>query len=260
MAARDREVSSFLAGKTALVTDAGCEVGRAVATRLAAAGASVIISAKGMRKAPVCADFLAETASLIESAGGTVVALRSDLDAPQEAERLVARAVEVAGPFQILVHVAGLSRFRAVESNYVHGYGLTVDHYFRVPLVLTAAAKPVMRDCGGGSIVNVGPAVICGVDKSGDSLRETRELAVLCAARLALLRLTKSMASELEDDNIGAYLALPCMPIYSKNAQLLNDTDLQSDLIESLAETVVELCRRPAQRRTAIVEYARGTV
>jgi NAD(P)-dependent dehydrogenase (short-subunit alcohol dehydrogenase family) len=245
-----------LVGKTAFVTGAGCDVGRAVARRLAIAGARVIISARRVKNTSIRPDLLAETAAMIESAGGTVIQLRGDLENPREAESLVARAVEAAGPFQILVHVAGLSRFRAVESNRLHGYGLTVEHYFRVPLVLTEAAKAVMRDCGGGSIVNVGAPAICGFDTSSDPLREIRDLAVICAERLALLRLTQAMAAELENDNIGAYLALPSMRMQFLDGHSLSDAELPPDPIEALAETVIALCSTPVELRSGAVAYA----
>lgn len=256
MATKDREVRPLLGGKTALVTGASCGVGLAVARRLLVAGANVIICAPSMKNPPIGADPLAETVSMIESAGGTVIQLRGDLEEPREAERVVARAVEATGPFQILVHVASLSRFRAVESSCLHGYGLTVEHYFRAPLVLTAAAKAVMRDCGGGSIVNVVVPAKVGIDTSCDPLREIRDLAVLCAERLALLRLTQAMAVELENDNIGAYLALPSMRMQLSDDRSLSDAELPSDPSESLAETVVTLCCASVQRRTGSVVYA----
>jgi NAD(P)-dependent dehydrogenase (short-subunit alcohol dehydrogenase family) len=84
-----------LEGKTALVTGASRGIGRAIATELASAGASVVI---GYRSGKDEADALAQ------QIGGRAV--QADVSSPDDARRLV----EEAGDLDILVNNAGLTR------------------------------------------------------------------------------------------------------------------------------------------------------
>ncbi|MDY6946850.1 MAG: SDR family NAD(P)-dependent oxidoreductase [Pseudomonadota bacterium] len=245
-----------LVGKTALVTGASRGVGRAIAQRLAAAGSTVIISARNLAQSQASSGSLAETASLIESAGGIAIPLAADLDEPQGAKQLVACCIRATGGFQILVHVAGLTRFRAAESSTRDQFGLTVEHCFRVPLTLTAAAKPVMKARSEGWIINVGATASPDLNRCADPLRQIREQALYDAAHLALFRLTKAMAAELEHHNIAVNLALPSTPIRLTDEQPLGDAATLTEPVDYLADTVLSLCHVPVQQRTGTVIYS----
>ena len=84
-----------LDGKTALVTGASRGIGRAIATELAAAGASVVVGYRSGQQ---------EAEALAAEIGGR--AIQADVSNPDEARRLV----EEAGDLDILVNNAGLTR------------------------------------------------------------------------------------------------------------------------------------------------------
>lgn len=90
-----------LKGKTALITGGSSGIGQATAKRLAAAGARVVICGRSQES-------LLATVSAIESAGGKVHAVRTDLARPGAAREVVQQAVAFAGRLDILVNNAGV--------------------------------------------------------------------------------------------------------------------------------------------------------
>src|SRR5690606_16417431 len=104
-------MSRLLDGKIALVTGASRGIGRALAQRLAAEGATVVVSARSLESAGQYAGTLRETVNLIEAAGGVAHPLVADLENDADLDGLVARAVELAGGLDILVHSGGKAEY-----------------------------------------------------------------------------------------------------------------------------------------------------
>jgi 3-oxoacyl-[acyl-carrier protein] reductase len=89
-----------LKGKTALVTGSGRGIGRAVALKLAQAGASVMLN-------DLDRDVVFETGMLIDQAGGAAKAMPGDITAPDFPEKLVSGTVKGFGSIDIIVNNAG---------------------------------------------------------------------------------------------------------------------------------------------------------
>jgi NADP-dependent 3-hydroxy acid dehydrogenase YdfG len=141
-------MSAELDGKAAAITGASSGIGEATAVALADAGAAVAIAAR--RK-----DRLDELAERISSDGGRAVAIEADIADRAQAESFLSQAAEELGGLDILVNNAGVMLLGAVE-------GADPDHWRRMVdvnmlglLFCTRAALPLLRDGGGGHIVNV---------------------------------------------------------------------------------------------------------
>src|SRR5260370_4476837 len=89
-----------LEGRVALVTGGGRGLGRAFSIGLAKAGMRVAVVARS-------ADQLAETANLIQAAGGTAVAISADVTDPRAVIRMAQEARQRLGPIELLVNNAG---------------------------------------------------------------------------------------------------------------------------------------------------------
>jgi glucose 1-dehydrogenase len=96
-----------LHGRTAVVTGAASGIGRAIARRLAAEGASIVVS--DIRTDPIWDGSSTEpTVDVIVSAGGKAVFHTADVSNPHHVDALVTRAVHEFGRIDIMVNNAGL--------------------------------------------------------------------------------------------------------------------------------------------------------
>lgn len=244
-----------LRGKVALVTGASRGIGRAVACRFAAAGATVVVSARSLERSSVPGT-LAETVSLIEAAGGRALALAADLDAPRERDALLERAVAAAGGLDILVNNAGLAHFAQAEALAGSAFEQMVNHYFRVPFVLSQRAIPHLRARGAGWILNVGSVTAQPPLRPFDEFARHGGSTVYAALKAALGRFTQGLAAELEADHIAVNLVAPSTAILTPGAAAHIPPDYPTEPVEYLAETALALCHRPAAERTGLIAHS----
>ncbi len=138
---------SALAGKVALVTGAGRNIGRAIALHLARDGAAIAVNGRSDRAA--VDDVVAE----ITASGGTACAVMGDVGIPEDAAHIVAEAAAGLGGLDILVCNAGLRRQTPfVQMSFAEWreiLGVALDGAF----LMAQAAVPHMIARGGGSIV-----------------------------------------------------------------------------------------------------------
>jgi clavulanate-9-aldehyde reducatase len=137
-----------LDGKVAAITGASSGIGEATAVALANEGAAVALGAR--RK-----DRLDEIAQAIESDGGRAVALEADVGDEVQARGFVRGAAEELGRLDVLVNNAGVMLLGPVEGVDTEQWRRMVDVNVLGLLYCTQEAMPLIRDSGGGHIVNV---------------------------------------------------------------------------------------------------------
>jgi 3-oxoacyl-[acyl-carrier protein] reductase len=183
-----------LAGRVAIVTGAGRNIGRAIALALADAGAAVVVNGRADRAAvdAVVAD--------IESRSGKALAAMADVSDEAAVERMVAATVERFGRVDVLVNNAAvrpekpfeslsLSDWRAVHSVILEGAFLTVK-----------AALPQLKSSGSGAIVNIG----------GMSAHTgAKHRAHVIAAKSGLVGFTRALAHDLAQYGVTANCVVP---------------------------------------------------
>ena len=259
------EVAPSLSGKVALVTGGSRGIGRAVAQRLAAAGATVVVSARSketpvanqrLGRSEVVPGTLAETVALIEAAGGRAIALAADLENDAERAELVARAADVAGRIDILVNNAGFADYARVEDMSLAQFDRTLDHYLRTPFVLAKAALPYMKASGAGWIVNIGSVTALPPVRPYLDYAKAGGDVVYAAAKAALHRFTQGLAAELVEANVAVNLVGPSTAIRTPGADALIPADYPTEDVEYLAETVLAMCWKPAVERTGLVAFS----
>src|SRR5438093_652461 len=135
-----------LAGRVAIVTGGGTNLGRAAAAELAACGADVIIA--GRR-----AEVLDEAAELI---GGRCTTAPGDIREPEQAAAIVDAAVERHGRLDLLVNNAGGQYFVPAEAIAAKGWRAVQRLNVGGTTTMTqAAAERAFLPAGSGTVVNV---------------------------------------------------------------------------------------------------------
>ena len=138
-----------LAGKVAIVTGAGRNIGRAIALTLAEAGAAVVVNVRSNKAE---ADGVVGE---IEKAGGKAIAILGDVGDDKTAAALADAALKKFGLIDILVNNAALRREKHIsEMNFADWrevMNVILDGTFRC----VHACLPALRQ-NGGSIINIG--------------------------------------------------------------------------------------------------------
>ena len=137
-----------LDGRRFVITGASSGIGEATALALASDGAAVALGARRKNR-------IDELASRIESEGGRAVAIEVDVGEEAQARALIERSGEELGGIDGLVNNAGVMLLGLVQGAETEEWRRMVDVNLLGLLYCTHAAVTLMRDGGGGDIVNV---------------------------------------------------------------------------------------------------------
>ncbi|GIW73460.1 MAG: beta-ketoacyl-ACP reductase [Planctomycetota bacterium] len=222
-----------LGGQVALVTGASRGIGRAIAERLAEAGARLVLCARS-------AEPLARLAhQLGERYGVEALAVPGDVGAPEFATTAVKQALERFGRLDVLVNNAGLTAdgllVRMAPEQWQQVLEVNLSGAYRF---VRAALRPMMRQQS-GRIVNITSVV---------GLRGNAGQANYAASKAGLIGLTKSVARE-----VGAR-GITCNAV----APGLIETDMAAQLDEAqrrrfLEQVPLGALGQPAQVADAVL-------
>ena len=174
-------MSTDFAGKTALVTGGNSGIGRAVALKLAARGAHVIISGRDGGRGQ-------EAVAAIRAAGGKADFVPADLADVASVRSLAREAAALGdGHVDILINNAAVFPFAPTPDVPVEEFDSVFEVNVRAPFYLVAELAPLMAKRGGGAVVNL-TTMVATYGQAGMSLYG--------ASKAALQLLTKSWAAE----------------------------------------------------------------
>lgn len=183
-----------LTGKVALVTGASRGIGEAIARLLAAYGAEVIVSS---RKIDACQ----AVADSIVADGGKATAYACHVGEMSQIEAIFEHIKNEFGRIDILVNNAAANPYYGhILDTDLAAFDKTVDVNIRGYFFMSTAAGKMMREQGGGVILNT--ASVNGVspgDKQG----------IYSITKAAVISMTKAFAKECGPDNIRVNALLP---------------------------------------------------
>jgi NAD(P)-dependent dehydrogenase (short-subunit alcohol dehydrogenase family) len=238
------------------VTGGSRGLGKAIAQRFAAEGATVAITARTMDPDPKYRGSLRQTCEEIRDAGGAAMAVQADLSNSNDRLRLFAEVVGKIGAPDILVNNAAVTFLRPLDEFPEKRARLMVEMHVVAPLHLTQMAIPAMRERGRGWVLNLtsvggdlppGPP-FADFDKSAG-------FGMYGTVKAALNRLTKSLAAELYGDGIAVNAAAPSNPVATPGAGALDLAKTDTEDIELITETVFLLCTGDPKTMTGRIAH-----
>jgi 3-oxoacyl-[acyl-carrier protein] reductase len=172
----------LLDGKAAVVTGGAQGIGLAIAQRLGAEGASVVVADVDEARSQ-------EAAATVADAGGKAIGVACDVTSPEQVEALVTRCVEELGSIDVMVNNAGITRDATMRKMAVEDFDAVVAVHLKGTWLGTKAASLAMREQdGGGSIVN-----ISSISGKVGNIGQTN----YSAAKAGIVGLTKAAAKEV---------------------------------------------------------------
>jgi NADP-dependent 3-hydroxy acid dehydrogenase YdfG len=188
-------MSQALEGRTAAITGASSGIGEATALELARAGAAVAVGARRR-------DRLESLVERIESEGGKAIAVEVDVSNEAQSRAFIETAQAELGSLSILVNNAGVMLLGPVEGASPEDWRRMVDVNVCGVLWCTHAALPLMREGGGGDIVNV---------SSVAGRRASAGAAVYNLTKFGVTGFSEALRQEALHSNIRVSVVVPGM-------------------------------------------------
>ena len=221
-----------LAGKTVLVTGAARGQGAEEARLFCAEGANVMAT-------DVLADDLGEVVHEVRAKGQNISSVALDVSSEDEWRRAVNATIKEFGRLDVLINNAGIFDIANVENTDVALWERIIAVDLTGTWLGIKHCAPVMRDSGGGAVVNIGS--VFGKVGSGTS-------AAYHSAKSGVRTLTKTAAVEFGPQGIRINLILPG----------IIDTPILEDLPQGFDEAF--LARTPLGRMGSPSEIANGAL
>ena len=180
-----------LAGRVAIVTGAGRNIGRMIALYLAEAGAAVVVNARSNKTEAEA------VVKEIEARSGRAIAAIGDVIDAQAMEGMAAAAIKAFGRIDILVNnAAARAEIKLAEMTFEqwrHVLGVSLDGAFHC----VKACMPHLKAGGVGTVINIGGL-------SGHTGGKHR--AHVVTAKSGLVGFTRALAQDLADDGVNVCL------------------------------------------------------
>ena len=172
--------------KVVIVTGAGKGIGSCIAKTYAAEGAKVILAEK-IRELGL------ETEKKILSTGGTATFIQTDVSIPVDIENLVQQSLNLYGTIDILINNVGIGSWKSPYDITVEEWDEVINTNLRSVFLCSRNAAKIMRENGGGSIVNIASTRAFMSEPNSESY---------AASKGGIIALTHALAASFAVDNI----------------------------------------------------------
>jgi NAD(P)-dependent dehydrogenase (short-subunit alcohol dehydrogenase family) len=218
-------MQTVLKGKVALVTGVSHDgqVGQAVAKALAGKGAALAICARTQSNVDA-------RAKELRQAGALVLPLAANLTDESQVSQLVKRTLDEYKKINILVNLAGgLTRYKSAVEHSLDDWNHELGNNLLSAFLTSRAVFPLMRDAGGGTIINFARA----------GLSQANMVAYNCA-KAGVEALTRTLALEGRDFGIRVNAVAPGLVDTASNIAAMKPKDMKrwakrEDIAEAVA-------------------------
>ncbi len=221
-------MAAILAGRTAIVTGAGRGFGRAIALRLAAEGAAVVVTSRNRRQ-------LESVIDEITGAGGRGLAVSGDATVAADVANVVRSAADTFGPVDLLVSNAGVpGPFGPIWSVDADAWWAAQEVHVRAPFLFLQQVMPGMVERRRGHVI-----AICATA----SRIVAPHLSAYCVGKTAQARVIAQAAAEAQDQGVCLFAMDPGFVFTDLAAETMNSPDAQRwlpGMVARLREKEVE--------------------
>lgn len=179
--------------KIVLITGASAGIGLATAHRFATAGAKLALVARSV-------DALNHLAEELQRQGGDAIALPADVSNPKQVQQVIEETVRHFGRLDVVINNAGQAAAGTIADLDPDDFRKILDLNVFGPLAAMQAVIPIMREQGGGLIINVSSMV---------SKMHIPGLAAYAATKAALNMLSDTARVELASEHIRVITIYP---------------------------------------------------
>ena len=180
-------------GQVALVTGGGSGIGRGIADTLATLGAHVVLASRKQERVDAAA-------AEIRAAGGKASGVAVDVREPERVQQMVAAVKEQHGRLDLLVNNAAGNFYAPSESLSANAWKSVIEIDLYGTFFCSQAVLPVMREQGGGAIVNISMTL---------HYRGWPLMAHATAAKAGIDALTRTLALEWARDRVRVNAIAP---------------------------------------------------
>lgn len=182
-----------LAGAVALVTGSSRGIGRAIAFRLAALGASIAVCGRDPHA-------LNSAVAQLENLGAKVFGAMTDVTRQERVEDLVSRTEAALGPISILVNNAGIGLFGPAHLKSEEDWDRVLNTNLKSVFLVSKAVAPSMISRKSGDIVNISSLAGLNAFAGGG---------IYCASKWGVQGLSACMAEDLRGHGIRVSVVCP---------------------------------------------------
>jgi 3-hydroxybutyrate dehydrogenase len=235
-------LGSTLDGKTALVTGSTSGIGLGIATRLAAAGANVVLNGFGVQ-----AEIEGLRARLAAEHRVTVTYDDADMTKPAAIAAMLAKTIEQFGGVDVLVNNAGIQHVAPVDEFPPDRWDAIIAINLSSSFHTVRAALPAMKARRWGRIVNIA---------SAHALVASPFKSPYVAAKHGLAGFTKSVALEVAEHGVTVNAVCPGYVLTPLVAKQIPDTAKARGISEEAVKRDVLLAAQPTKKFVTVEEVA----
>jgi NAD(P)-dependent dehydrogenase (short-subunit alcohol dehydrogenase family) len=205
-------MGGMLSGQIALVTGAGRGIGKGIALRFAAEGATVALTSRNKAQ-------LDQVAGEIESAGGRALAVAGDVTRRADVERVVKTAADKLGAISLLVNNAGIAGpYGPIGVVDPDAWWAAQEVHVRAPLLFMTAVLPGMIERRAGRIINI---------SSPRCHMLTPGLSAYSFGKAAANRLAELVANEVKESGVAVFALDPGSIMTEMADETMSNPDAQ---------------------------------
>jgi len=272
-----------LDGKVAIVTGASRGIGKATAIMFAAEGAKVVCASRTLNEGDYVEvdpslerrlrGSLNTTVSEIKQAGGTAIAVRTDLSSEVNCKWLLEAAHREFGPVDILVNDAVIAYYYPVKDYPTHHWLHCFDVNIHALFIMSKLVLPDMIEKKKGSIVNVSSRSAIGPGRgpymTGDRPFSISDLGrwaggtMYGTTKAAVERFTQGLAEEVFEYGVQVASVAPGTFVYTPTTEFLfGNTEEEGrekgEPAEMMARAILLLATEPQDRVSGRVTYSQA--